>query len=213
MPRRFDKAAFFDSVRERLYGGTANAAAEANITVILDYWFAHHARRPAAQLAYILATVRHEVGPNMVPVRETFADSDDMARARLAAKPYAQPEGPSGHCYYGRGYVQLTWHKNYAKQQEKLGLPLVEEPDLALDTAVATRILFEGMLDGDYNPHGHGLGHYVNGRKRDFVSARYTVNLQDRAELIAGHARKFLKAIKAGRAGTRRKATNPGKNP
>jgi hypothetical protein len=197
--RRFDRDAFFASVRESLYNGQANEAAEANTNVILDYWFAHHRRRPIAQLAYILATVRHEVGPNMVPVRETFADTDAKARERLAAKPYAQPEGPDGHCYYGRGYVQLTWLKNYQRQQEKLGLPLVEQPDLALDTAVATRILFEGMLDGDYNPDGHGLGHYVNGRKRDFLGARYTVNLQDRASLIAGHARKFLRAIRAGR--------------
>lgn len=196
MTKRFDRDVFFASVRASLYGGAANAAAEANMNVILDYWLAHHARRPMAQLAYILATVRHEVGPNMVPVRETFADTDAKARERLAAKPYAQPEGALGHSYYGRGYVQLTWHRNYAKQQEKLGLPLVEQPDLALDTAIATRILFEGMLDGDYNPHGHGLGHYVNGRKRDFVSARYTVNLQDRADLIASHARKFLKAIR-----------------
>jgi Chitinase class I len=199
MARRFDRKTFFDSVRDSLYGGTANAMAEANMNVVLDYWLAHHARRPAAQLAYILATVRHEVGPNMVPVRETFADTDAKARERLAAKPYARPEGEHGHSYYGRGYVQLTWHKNYAKQQEKLGLPLVANPDLALDTAIATRILFEGMLDGDYNPHGHGLGHYVNARKRDFRGARYTVNLQDRADLIAGHARKFLKAIRVAR--------------
>lgn len=206
MARRFDRDAFFASVRESLYDGQANAAAEANMNVILDYWLAHHGRRPAAQLAYILATVRHEVGPNMVPVRETFADTDAKARERLAAKAYAQPEGELGHSYYGRGYVQLTWHKNYARQQEKLGLPLVQQPDLALDTAIATRILFEGMLDGDYNPYGHGLGHYVNAKKRDFRGARYTVNLQDRADLIAGHARKFLKAIRAARMAGRNAA-------
>lgn len=199
MHERFDTAVFIQSVRDTLYGGTANGTAEANMAHILDYWFAHHGVRPDVQLAYILATVRHEVGPDMKPVRETFAATDAIARERLAAKPYAQPEPPCGHSYYGRGYVQLTWLKNYQRLEEKLGLPLVENPDLALDTAIATRILFEGMLDGDYNPHGHGLAHYVNADCCDFLGARYTVNLQDRAELIAGHADRFLTAIRDAR--------------
>jgi hypothetical protein len=164
--------------------------------VILDYWFARHTGNPINQLAYVLATVRHEVGSHMAPVRETFASSDAQARSRLAGKPYAKSAGPFGHAYYGRGYVQLTWLKNYEHQGQKLGIPIVEKPDLVLDPKFAVKILAEGMLDGDFNGTGHGLGFYVNETKQDFVQARRTVNVLDKANAIAATAERFLSALK-----------------
>ncbi|HNX94901.1 MAG TPA: glycoside hydrolase family 19 protein [Holophaga sp.] len=43
--------------------------------------------------------------------------------------------------YHGRGFVQLTGRVNYHKVGAALGLPLEENPDLALDPAHAARIL------------------------------------------------------------------------
>ena len=132
----------------------------------------------------------------MAPVRETFAKSDAQARARLAGKAYGKPAGEFGHVYYGRGYVQLTWLKNYKVQQKKLNIPIVENPDLVLKAEFAIKILVEGMLDGDFNGEDNkGLGHYVNESKQDFFQARHTVNVLDHAEEIAGFARAFLKAL------------------
>jgi putative chitinase len=191
----FSRKAFYDSVRTSLFGGALSQSAVDNMNAVLDYWFENHAAKPAAQLAYILGTMRHEVGANMAPVRETFATSDAQARARLAKRKYGKPAGPFGHVYYGRGYVQLTWHDNYKRQAEKLGLDLVEHPDLVLRSDIAVRILVEGMLDGDFT--GVGLNNFITAGSQDFFNARKIVNKLDRAELIAGYAKKFLTAIQA----------------
>jgi putative chitinase len=191
----FSRQAFYDAIRNTVFPGSISQTAVDNMETILNYWFFHHSGNPPAQLAYVLATVRHEVGTDMAPVRETFAASDGAARANLRGKKYAEPEPPSGHAYYGRGYVQLTWLKNYQAQQKKLGIKLAENPDLALDPNVATRILVEGMLDGDFSSTGHGLGHYVNAATQDYFNARQTVNLHDKAHAIAATAHEFAAAI------------------
>ena len=186
---------FFDTVRSSLFGGTLSQSAVDNINTITGYWLEQYPDQPLSQLAYILATVKAEVGANMRPVREGFSKDDADAREKLAHRPYAKSDGPFGHAYYGRGYVQLTHLQNYKTQSAKLGIDLVKFPDKALETPIALQILAGGMLAGDYNGKGFGLGHYVNETKQDFVGARRTVNVQDRAEEIAGYAKLFLSAL------------------
>lgn len=186
---------FFDTVRDSLFGGSLSQSAVDNINTITGYWLEHYPDQPLCQLAYILATVKAEVGDNMKPVREGFAKDDADARKKLAHRAYAKSDGPHGHAYYGRGYVQLTHLSNYKTQSAKLGIDLVKFPDRALETPIALQILAGGMLAGDFNGQGFGLGHYVNETKQDFVGARRTVNVQDRAEEIAGYARLFLSAL------------------
>jgi glycosyl hydrolase family 19 (putative chitinase) len=186
---------FYNGVRKPVFGGSLSQSAVDNMEVVLDYWFTHYPNNPLNQLAYILATMRREVGARMAPVRETFAKSDAQARKNLAGKAYAKSAGPFAHAYYGRGYVQLTWLKNYEHQQGKLGIPIVENPDLVLESPTAVKILVEGMMDGDFNGAGHGLAHYVNDVKQDFINARRTVNGTDNASEIAGNAKFFLSAL------------------
>lgn len=52
-------------------------------------------------------------------------------------------------------------------------------------------------MAGDFNAHGHGLPYYVNTQGQDFVEARRTVNILDRAHEIADYATRFLNAIEA----------------
>ncbi len=195
-------AVFFDTVRGPLFGGSLSQTAVDNMTTIVRYWLDNFPDNPLNQLAYILATVRAEVGGNMHPVRETFAANDDQARQRLAHMKYGKPDGPHGHVYYGRGYVQLTWLENYEKQSKKLGIDLVQFPDEALKPEIAIHILVRGMMDGDFNKGGTGpgLSFYVNETKQDFGEARRTVNIQDRAAEIAGFANIFLSALQKARA-------------
>jgi putative chitinase len=40
--------------------------------------------------------------------------------------------------YYGRGAIQLTWDTNYAKMGQRLGLPLIDKPDLVATPALGT---------------------------------------------------------------------------
>ena len=190
-----DKSKFYSRVRATIYGGRLPPITVSNLEVILSYWINKYAKNAPEQLAYILATVLAEVGRNMHPVRETFATSDAQARHRLRHKTYAQSTPPYGHAYYGRGYVQLTWKYNYQSQEDKYGLPFVKFPDLVLSTENAIKILVEGMLAGDFNARGHGLSYYINNKKVDYVQARRTVNVLDRADEIAGYARKFEDAL------------------
>src|SRR3954464_7874510 len=88
------------------------------------------------QVAYVLATVDHETAHTFQPVSEAFwvtPDADAWRRKNLRYYPY-----------HGRGYVQLTWEKNYAKYGALLGLDLVGNPDLALDPRAALFVLVHG---------------------------------------------------------------------
>ena len=177
---------FYDCIREPLHGGSISQPAVEAYKTIFEYWNINDNYIDKRQLAYILATVRAEVGSNMSPVREGFAATDAAARSRIRHLPYGNPVGPYGHVYYGRGYVLLTWLHNYEKMSKKLGIDLVQFPDLALEPDIAIDILVNGMMDGDFNGHGHGLPFYIGGENEDPVGARRTINVLDRANEIAG---------------------------
>lgn len=163
-------------------------------------------------LAYGLATNYHETGARMVPVREGFARTDAGARRaveNLAAKrgpksavaKYAKPAGPYGHVYYGRGIPQLTWHENYVAASEPAGVDLEKYPDLMLDPVISARVLFWGIMTGRWNGRGKGIRYYAEQDGDpdmdfdDLVEARRTVNVQDKAVLIAGYAKDFELAL------------------
>lgn len=161
-------------------------------------------------LAYALATVFHETGKRMVPVREGFCTTDGSARRavqKLAIKrgpdsavaKYSKPAGPHGHVYYGRGHVQLTWIDNYAKSSPDAGVDLVTNPDAMLDPKISARVLIKGLLDGRWNGRGKGLDHYEGDDEflsdEEAAEARRTVNGTDKSILIAGYHRKFYNAL------------------
>ena len=108
---------------------------------------------PRSHLAYVLATVFHETGQLMQPIREGFCKTD--AGARRAVKGlfnkgiiswnYALPD-KAGNSFYGRGLVQITHKANYAK------FDIADKPELALDPELAVDILFQGMIHGMFRP-------------------------------------------------------------
>ena len=52
-----------------------------------------------------------------------------------------------GYKYRGRGYIQLTGKNNYADMSKKLGIDLVNNPDLANDPTIAYKIAIEYIKD------------------------------------------------------------------
>jgi len=190
-PRKkaMDRKKFFDSVRASLFGGHLTFNQVLGLNAILNEW---EDRKLVDKrwLAYILATVYHEVGGRMLPVREGFASSDAGARRVVAERKYGVPVG--GRVYYGRGLVQLTWYDNYKKMGYLLGIDLVRNPDLALDLRYSVKILFEGMLKGLFT--GKRLSDYM-GVNVDWVSARQIINRMDKAETIASYAKRFYVAL------------------
>jgi hypothetical protein len=202
-----NKAAFYAHLRRRdsgVFGTSLSQKQVDGMEGILDA-FAQVGDGRRSTLAYALATAYHETGRRMVPVREGFALTDEGARRavnNLAAKrgpksavaKYAQPQPPHGHVYYGRGHVQLTWLDNYRRSSADAGVDLVKNPDAMLDPVISARVLILGLIDGRWNGHGHGVGHYL---PHDPVNARRTVNVLDKAQQIAGYYRAFSAALAA----------------
>ena len=133
-----------------------------------------------AQKAYVMATVKHETADTYRPINE-------YGRGR--GRPYGVPDPETGQTYFGRGYVQLTWKKNYETMSKLIGVDLVNNPELANDPDIAYEILVVGMKEGLFT--GVGLDKYINQEKSDFNNARRIVNGTDKAGLIASHANKF----------------------
>jgi putative chitinase len=175
---------FYDLIRGPLFHGTMTQSQVDGLEHLLDYAEHHTPSLDLRHVAYIFATALHETARTMQPIAEY---------GQGAGYPYGVPDPETGECYYGRGYVQLTWKNNYAFQEAKLEHPLVAHPDCALDPACAAAILYEGMLDGDFT--GVNLGDYIHISQCDYVQARRVVNGLDCAEPIAGYAQVFQEAL------------------
>jgi Chitinase class I len=161
-------------------------------------------------LAYALATAYYETGSRMVPVREGFATTDAGARRAVnnlakkrgpnsAVARYAQPAGPYGHVYYGRGHVQLTWLENYKNSSADAGVDLVKNPDAMLDPVISAKVLIKGLIDGRWSGKRKGLSYYEGTDdfldKQEAIAARATVNGSDKASLIASYHDQFYNAL------------------
>lgn len=174
---------FFDSIRSSLFGGKLTISQVKGILTILNEW---EARRLSnlSWLAYMLATTFHETARAMQAIEE-FGKGEGRAYSKL--------DYTTGERYYGRGFVQLTWKRNYEEMGKLLGVDLVNNPDLALRTDIATKILFEGMIRGMFT--GRKLSDYF-GAKNDWVNARKIINGLDKAPLISGYGEKFYTALR-----------------
>ncbi|UKA23366.1 peptidoglycan-binding protein [Photobacterium damselae subsp. damselae] len=149
---------------------------------------------PVSYLSYILATVYHETDKHMQSLREY---------GKGKGKKYGRPDSETGHIYYGRGDVQVTWKSNYAKLSEMifnkeggLGVDLVNNPDLLLDPFYSTQATIFGMVTGLYT--GKRLRDYLWGENPDYINARRIINGTDDAAMIAGYAHEFNTAIRLG---------------
>lgn len=132
-------------------------------------------RRPAA---YILATAFWETNRQMKPVVEAYWLSEGWRKKNLHYYPW-----------HGRGFVQLTWEKNYRHAGEQLGLDFITDPDVVLDPENSALILVRGSIEGWFT--GRKLGDYITGTRSDYNAARAVINGSDKAAAIAAIAREY----------------------
>jgi predicted chitinase len=198
-----NRHAFFDLVRTKLFKGRLAAGQVEGLTAILDAWRERDGQGEAQPLAYVLATAFHETAATMQPVRETLASSDRSAIARLdeafaagrlgsVKTPYWRPDA-EGKSWLGRGLVQLTHRRNYEAMSAVTGIDLVADPGRAMEMPVSVAILIEGMRRGSFT--GRKLSDYFGQGRTDWVGARKIINGNDRADLVARHARVFAEAL------------------
>lgn len=168
------KVARYQNACEKAFGRLDQTQKDSIAQIIRA--FDRYGDKDKNKLVYILATARHE--SNFRPIRER--------RAKPSQTEVYQDQNAYWYTgYYGRGFVQLTWKRNYAKMSKFLGIDLVGHPDLALNPKYAARILVYGMIQGSFTRKA--LGDYINAQEQDYYYARRSVNGTDRAALIQGY--------------------------
>jgi hypothetical protein len=188
---------FYKKVRAEFFNGRLSQQQTDGMAAILQKW-ERSGFTDIRWLAYMLGTTYHETARTMYPIEEYGKGMGRRygKKIKQSGKPYDEPD----QIYYGRGYVQLTWYENYERMGRILGIPLLQQPELALVPEHAADIMFEGMtksvsFKGDFT--GHYLEQYFNGAKEDWVNARRIINGRDRAELIADYAIRFYEILKS----------------
>jgi predicted chitinase len=114
-------------------------------------------------------------------------------RKKMALENENTKQG-DGVKYFGRGFVQITWKKNYRRMGEKFGVDLVNSPEKALNHDIAIKIMIYGCEEGKFS--GKSLGDYINSEKTDYYNARRVINGTDRADIVQEYAKKMEKCLK-----------------
>lgn len=200
-----DYGEFYDWLRDdNMLGPTISAEEFEGCDAILRACAS--VQHPLAYAAYTLATAYLETAHTMQPIKEIGGNAyfirlyDIQGHNPSRARQMGNTQPGDGPKYCGRGYVQLTWKKNYDKAGKAIGVDLVAEPDKALVPTNAAAIMTRGMLEGWFT--GKKLADYLPQRgpaeQVAFRRARYIINGQDKADMIAGYALKFQAALQAG---------------
>jgi predicted chitinase len=198
--RNFNAASFFRTVRTKL-----RSLDQGQVNGLNTLLTAVHGA-PLAHAAYMLATAWHETAKTMQPIREMggaayftrmYDVGGDRPKLCIANGNTCAGDGPR---YYGRGYVQLTWKANYARASEKLGVDLVANPDLAMNPALAGRIMRRGMDEGWFS--GKRLSDYLpsvgTATRDEYMAARRIINGVDRSDTVEDYAQTFERALRDG---------------
>lgn len=164
----------FDKTELALFNNKLSAPQRDGMQAVLNEWFLT-GNTDKRHLAYILATIYHETGKTMQPVKEFGGE------AYLKGKPY--------YHYYGRDLVQTTWLKNYERVKEFSGIDVVSEPDLIGQMPLAAKVAITFMSKGWYT--GRKLSDYFSDTISDPYNARRIINGTDKAQIITGYWQKF----------------------
>lgn len=183
-----DRKKFFDGIRQQPFDGKLNASQVAGISAILDEWD-RRKLKDLRWLAYMLGTTKWETAHTMQPITERGSSG------YLRGKKYWP--------WIGRGYVQLTWERNYRAMTDLMKaakfypastggarVDLIERPELALAPDIAAFVMFDGMENGIFT--GKKLSDYFNAKTTDWLNARRIINGTDKAAEIAAIAKAFF---------------------
>lgn len=184
---KINRKTFFSYIRRAPFGGKLSQSQVEGMNEILDYWESQN-YTDIRWLANMLAQTYHETAYTMQPVYEKGSKS--YFNKYDGRKDLGNTVIGDGYKFRGRGLIQITGRKNYTLLGQKLGVDLVNNPDLALQPDIAVEIMFLGMTEGLFT--GKKLSDYFNDTTDDPRNARRIVNGTDKAGLIAGYHTNFL---------------------
>lgn len=198
--QQINRGGFYSSCANSFPNPLFKGESKKTFDSIFDYWLSTK-YKDKRWLAYIFATAYRESAGTMQPVREgksgkckTDQCSIDTVTAMINKRNgelrkenkkeienYSLPV--NGKSYFGRGLVQITHKRNYARVGQTLGWgnQLVENPGLALDREKAITILIEGAVQGMFSKdketgEWRKLSTYLNDQTTDWVGARKVIN-------------------------------------
>jgi putative chitinase len=191
-----DRGIFFARARAgKLLGPTLTQSEVDGCTAILDAMMG----APLAYVAYALATAYLETAHTMQPIEEFggpvyfFRMYDKGGNRPGVAAVLGNTMPGDGVKYHGRDYVQTTGRGNYAKATAKLGVDLVNNPDMIARPDIAAKVMRVGMTEGWFT--GKSFASYLPASGpasfAQFKDARRIINGQDRAADIANYAIEF----------------------
>lgn len=180
--KALDRTKFFAGYHDK-FGSLTQPQVDA-LNKLLDAFEADTDIEDIRWVAYMLATFKHETA-------NTFEPIEEYGKGR--GHSYGVLDPITRQTYYGRGLVQLTWSHNYKTFGDKLGVDLLNHPELALEFETAYRIASLGMREGLFT--GKSLARYVGPQGCDYVSARRIINALDQATKIADYAERFESII------------------
>lgn len=199
--RQFNRQTFFAGYKKAFGGLTQSQVAGLNALLSS---LEQDAELPyCTYMAYMLATLKHETANTFHPITEygraSYFDKYDPVLANTATRRRTairngNTQKGDGYTYRGRGFVQITWKNNYKCLGEAIGCDLVNNPELALDTTIAYKIMSFGMRTGVFT--GKKFSDYLSKNKADYYSARRIINSLDRASTIKSYAICFEKILK-----------------
>jgi len=194
----FDRKQFFESYRIR-FGPLTQPLVEALEFLIgkieQDSRFGE-TEVDRRQLAYCLATFKWETAHTMRPIDEIGSEARFnrlYGPQTKVGKMLGNTKAGDGALFHGRGYVQLTGRRNYAKAKKLTGVDLLSDPDAVKEPALAYQIAVQGMIDGWFT--GKKLSQFIKDGVTDYENARTIINGHDKAQTIADIARRFSEVL------------------
>ena len=182
----FNRQTFWENYR-REFGSASQSQVDAIQDLLTRFEDTRAFWQTIPEISYALATIKHETANSFLPITEygnrPYFNKYD-GRSDLG-----NTNSGDGYKFRGRGFVQITGRKNYAKFSPLVGVDLVSNPDFALNPITAFKIMSIGMRDGLFT--GKKFSDYIAPKKCDYVNARRIINGTDKAALIAGYARQF----------------------
>jgi len=204
---RINRTIFYNAIRPH-FGGSINNQQFEGMQNLLDVWEKYFtaADDSMADLAYNLATAKHETAHTMQPIKERGRKSYFLKyeRGRLA-KVLGNTRKGDGYRYRGEGHVQNTGRRNARVSGpllHKYGIyvDFEKHPEKRGDPFYSALLLFEGNKQGLWT--GRDLADYIDDVRegddedlREFIRARAVVNGKDKALKIGRSAMRFYKAL------------------